>query len=96
MKNAEKEVSMEESLEKNSYIYNTACEMKREHKNNSNKAKQLLVWCKRVLKHKKVEIVEAVAKVLDSSFEVIEPLGAIWKAFNYYERRNMRGLCEEW
>lgn len=96
MENAEKEVSMEEALEKNSYIYNTACEMKWEHKNNSNKAKQLLVWCKRVLKHKKVEIVEAVAKVLDSSFEVIEPLGAIWKAFNYYERRNMRGLCEEW
>lgn len=95
MKNAEKEVSMEEALEKNSYIFNTACEMKWEHKNTSNKAKQLLVWCKRVLKHKKVEIVEAIAKMLDSSFEVIEPLGAIWKAFNYQERRNMRSLCIE-
>ena len=93
MKNADKETSMEEALEKNSYIFNTACEMKWEHKNTSNKAKQLLVWCKRVLKAKKVEIVEAVAKMLDSSFEVIEPLGAIWKAFNYQERLNMRNIC---
>lgn len=95
MQNADKETSMEEALEKNSYIFDTACEMKWEHKNTSNKAKQLLVWCKRVLKAKKVEIVEAVAKMLDSSFEVVEPLGAIWKAFNYQERRNMRGLCIE-
>lgn len=92
MKNADKETSMEEALEKNSDIYNTALEMALEHKNHSNKAKQLLVWCKRVLKHKKVEIVEAIAKLLDKTFEVIEPLGAIWKAFNYQERRNMRKI----
>lgn len=90
MKNADKETSMEEALEKNSYIYNTALEMKCEHKNHSNKAKQLLVWCKCVLKSKKVELIEAIAKLLDSSFEVQEPLGAIWKAFNYYERLNIR------
>lgn len=95
MQNADKETSMEEALEKNYDIFKTACKMKREHKNTSNKAKQLLVWCKRVLKAKKVEIVEAVAKMLDSSFEVVEPLGAIWKAFNYQERRNMRSLYIE-
>ena len=93
MKNADKETSMEEALEKNSDIYNTVCEMACERKKNSNKIKQFLVWFKRVLKFKKVEIIEAMAKLLDKSFEVREPLGAIWKAFTYQERLNMRKIC---
>lgn len=90
MENADKEVSMEEALVKNSDIYGIAYELKKK----SNKAKQLLVWCKRVLTTKKVEIIEAIAELLDSSFEVREPLGAIWKAFNYQERRNMRNMYQ--